>query len=653
MNHLLFSLVLWTALLPATLSPRPQSSDTLSSSVGASIASYHHSRRQTSPDFESAALLLSGASSMEELDEAEVARYEALARSPLRLNSASSARLRASGLLSSYQIAVILDARERSGPILSISELALLDGFSEPLARALSLFISLDAASPNLQKESLQQSLTLGGTYKDASGESVSSFRYKYLCSKPERWEAGVRNSSADLRNFSAGVAYHGRRHLSKLVLGDFNARFGQGLAMWSGFSLSGLAAGLSRNPTGVSLSHSYSSSSALRGAASEWTFGQRNRLSVIGFVKDSKLIPAANYSHLGLHGEWGITALGTGLLSTDLRRSAGKFDLFCEAAYDFSILSSSATRSAFPGSSAARSALTRSSSSAGSDFGHPAASDGFAALSGIVWNPRYATKLSLLGRWYPSTFAGTYSGSVRSSTKVSDEAGITLAFQSSALTLVAEAVKRSAAGYSQCRALAQYSPSLEGPWTCSFRLSERVRSDKSLAFRTDLRADTAYKLGEFSASLRANALLYKDLAWLSYTELSYRGPDARLKCSAFARFTVFNVKNWDDRIYAYEHDAPGYFTVPAYYGRGYALSFYTSLKFRPFRSRSSSSSSSSSSSLSLTSPDSQESISAVSRYFSRGSYSLSLRCTWLQRRLPDTSLQSTLTLRLQLAIEL
>jgi hypothetical protein len=225
----------------------------------------------------------------------------------------------------------------------------------------------------------------------------------------------------------------------------------------------------------------------------------------------------------------------------------------------------------------------------------------------------------------------------VRSSTKVSDETGVTLAFQSSALTLAVEAVKRSAAGYSQCRALTQYTPFLDGPWTCSFRISERVRSDKSPAFRTDLRADTAYKIGKFSAALRANALLYKDLAWLGYSELSYRGPDARLKCSAFARFTVFNVKNWDDRIYAYEHDALGYFTVPAYYGRGYALSFYTSLKFRPFLS---------------SSTDSSES-SAVSRYFSRGSYSLSLRCSWLQRRVGDSSIQSTLTLRLQLAIEL
>ena len=605
-----------------------------------------------SPDFESAVLLLSGASSLEELDEAEVARYEALSRSPLPLNSASSARMRSSGLLSAYQIAVILDARERGGPILSINELALLDGFSEPLARALSVFITLEASSLNLRETPVRQNLTLGETLKYASGERSSGFRFKYSCLKQDRWEAGVRNSSASL-------AFYGRRHLSKFVVGDFNARFGQGLAMWSGFSLSGLSTNLSRNPTGISPSHSYSSSYALRGVASEWALGQRNRLSAIAFVKNSRVIPTASFSHLGLRGEWGITALGTGLLSADLRRSAGKVDFFCEAAYDFQPLVSVRSQkisfsdagtapsghSVFVSDGFVSDVITRSpvsATSATSVSARSAAFDGFAALAGLVWNPRYGMKLSALGRWYPSGFAGTYSGSVRSSTKVSDEAGVTLAFQSNALTLVLEGVKRSAAGYSQCRALARYAPSLDGPWSCSFRLAERLRSDKTPAFRTDLRADTAYTLGDFSLSLRANALFHKDLAWLGYSELAYRGPDGRLKCSAFARFTLFNVRNWDDRIYAYEHDAQGYFTVPAHYGRGYALSFYTSLKFRPFRRSVSSSLFTSSSS-----------SSAFSRYLSRGTYSLSLRCSWLQRRIAESSIQSTLTLRLQFTVEI
>lgn len=41
---------------------------------------------------------------------------------------------------------------------------------------------------------------------------------------------------------------------------------------------------------------------------------------------------------------------------------------------------------------------------------------------------------------------------------------------------------------------------------------------------------------------------------------------------SVFLRGTVFRVDNWDDRIYFYERDIPGSFTVPAYYGRGYSV---------------------------------------------------------------------------------
>ena len=49
---------------------------------------------------------------------------------------------------------------------------------------------------------------------------------------------------------------------------------------------------------------------------------------------------------------------------------------------------------------------------------------------------------------------------------------------------------------------------------------------------------------------------------------------------SAYLRGTVFIVDNWDDRIYSYERDAPGNFTVPSYYGRGWSLGAYAGAKF-------------------------------------------------------------------------
>ena len=45
-------------------------------------------------------------------------------------------------------------------------------------------------------------------------------------------------------------------------------------------------------------------------------------------------------------------------------------------------------------------------------------------------------------------------------------------------------------------------------------------------------------------------------------------------KIAAYLRQGIFFVDDWDDRIYVYERDAPGNFSVPAFYGRGVWTSF-------------------------------------------------------------------------------
>jgi hypothetical protein len=47
-----------------------------------------------------------------------------------------------------------------------------------------------------------------------------------------------------------------------------------------------------------------------------------------------------------------------------------------------------------------------------------------------------------------------------------------------------------------------------------------------------------------------------------------------------YLRQGAFIVDHWDDRIYAYERDAPGCFNSPAFYGRGVWTSFMASFKF-------------------------------------------------------------------------
>ena len=52
----------------------------------------------------------------------------------------------------------------------------------------------------------------------------------------------------------------------------------------------------------------------------------------------------------------------------------------------------------------------------------------------------------------------------------------------------------------------------------------------------------------------------YIGTGFLSYLEGTYKYEVMTLHL----RQGLFLINNWDDRIYAYEHDAPGSFTVPA-----------------------------------------------------------------------------------------
>lgn len=112
------------------------------------------------------------------------------------------------------------------------------------------------------------------------------------------------------------------------------------------------------------------------------------------------------------------------------------------------------------------------------------------------------------------------------------------------------------------------------------FRLQERLRN-YGLKNRTDFRGDLNWKYGLFGTAFRLNVLKGRKMAGLLYVEEACYGRIG----AVFLRGTAFIADNWDDRIYCYERDAPGSFNVPAYYGRGYALSLVARMKWRFRRS--------------------------------------------------------------------
>ena len=95
-------------------------------------------------------------------------------------------------------------------------------------------------------------------------------------------------------------------------------------------------------------------------------------------------------------------------------------------------------------------------------------------------------------------------------------------------------------------------------------RVNERFRTwGKPL--RTDARLEMFLYSRHWDATIRVNALKCDEISFLIYGEGCLKAKSLK----AYLRAGVFYADSWDDRIYAYERDAPGTFNVPAYYGRG------------------------------------------------------------------------------------
>ena len=67
----------------------------------------------------------------------------------------------------------------------------------------------------------------------------------------------------------------------------------------------------------------------------------------------------------------------------------------------------------------------------------------------------------------------------------------------------------------------------------------------------------------------------------MAYGETGYSCTEGDNKWHAFLSMVAFKVDNWDDRIYLYDRDIPGAFSVPSYYGRGYYVSCTATYKWR------------------------------------------------------------------------
>lgn len=536
---------------------------------------------------------LTGSEDPESIDSQEWEMYSAYLSRPLDLNGSSKAGLLSCGLLSTYQVASLEDYRKTSGDILSVSELARVDGFGEEFAHALAPFIVLRShllpGEAAVDTMIIRRSLVARTSFKGGDNSWAAKLKTEYS----NRAQVSIAGKTVygdrlfPPSSFSGNVTIFSERLAGKVVAGDFNARFGQGLCLWSGMSMSGFSSTGSfyRRATGVSPSWSYKPVGAHRGVAVDFVSG-RFSFSAIGSFpglmelcsgvdSDVSFLPAANLTWFGRHGQIGATAMwlsnpfgpvtgglryqAGGKVSVDSRWSFRCFELFGETAVD---------------------CYTQS----------------VAFVGGTVINLNNEWKLPAVFRHYPCDFTSDYCSGVRAWTSTSNENGLALGLEKRTVCFTADfAVKPDNPDDRQYKFLVKVPFQISDLFVLSVRATEKYRPSASLPNRAGIRVDLDFSssgvsalYGESAAAawkvrFRLESVCCREISGLSYLEAGRKGE----RSSIYLRSTLFVVDRWDDRIYTYERDAPGNFTVPACYGRGVALSAVGSVKRRfKFRGR-------------------------------------------------------------------
>lgn len=504
---------------------------------------------------EACILILSGASSMEELSQEQVDGYMYYQHHPLKINSAGQAALARSGLLSAYQAASIVDYRRRCGDILSPAELAAVDGIGGLYAQALAPFVSLESSRP--LGERVRDSLRVRtdvysrGQVRERTQTTLGSFAGKLritaegpfdasasLCTRTalseKPWTSGVQSFCA-----TAGGQRFG------LVLGDFNLRFGQGAGLWSGFMLSGYPTvnSFCRNPTSASPSFTYES--AHRGCAFDLRLGNCEitaAMSLPGLAKrmggdkradiDAMPVIGANWiwrrAQLGSSASAVIGPDGSVKAShagVDFKLSRGMFDFFGECV------------------GAIRPEMQ------------------LRTVMGCFLNAGYQHRYGIVGRYLPK------------------DRGVAIGAHYKGLDSVLDCMRNPSNGKSRVKYSLDWTSSGKSPLSVSVRWQEQLRPEDNNALRSELRADIGVALERLRMTLRLDGILGESAGGLGYLECGY--VHGCLK--AYVRGTVYDTSGWADRIYCYERDVPGSFSVPAFYGRGWRAAAVVSCR-RPVR---------------------------------------------------------------------
>jgi len=504
------------------------------------------------------------------------------ARNPtlLNINDLKERELDSLHILTRFQVRSLLDYRSKWGDILSATELTLVDGFTEDDVEALEDIVVFE---PSTGRGRISHLSSVKAKKKWSSEGFALTAKYKLTGSVYDGALTVDNDPCEKFPDFVGGYArYKG------WIAGDYDLRFGQGLVIGTGLSISAFGDPVSLVKRETVRGHTSSEEcNFLRGLL--WS-GSPGRCDLTVFAScngvDARIVDGAYTSVAtdGLHateaerakknsmreplggfnmarnfGTWrvALTAVGYsytkpngrrvqnynrlqmydgfwGNVSASLYGVAGAWRIFAEAATDAHLAP--------------------------------------AVKAGALWAPSYSLEMSLAARVYSPSYIATHSDG-SSYNQIGAQYALKYLSGTWKLNFNADFCHYPWYRFQKPAGTSVFKARLAAlkTWPSGASLQMQVSYNELIKGKIYLKVPV--RSFQFGVKAEANTK-----GFAAFAEASYK----TRKFEASARVTYYNTDGWDGRIYLYERGVPESYSTQAYYGKG--VGEYLVLKYSPTR---------------------------------------------------------------------
>jgi hypothetical protein len=573
-----------------------------------------------------------------------IEHYTYLAENPLNINTATTEELSQLIILTDFQIFSINEYIKEYGQLMSVHELLLVPGFDEETVSRISPFVTALAVEKKTFRPSFGDMLTKGnntlllrGTktlekrkgyvrddpglqhYKGSPFGLLSRYKYRYgdklqigITADKDAGEEFFKGSNKQGFDFySFHLMLGDRKYLKRLIIGDFRANFGQGLALWNNFTVNKSADihSIKKRNNGFSAYSSADEVTYMRGIASTVQFGSWEFSPFVSYKNVDATLENDGYTSLSANGMhrtaneisrknvlsetvaginagygktfWriGVTALYGRYGAEDFRdiRPYNRFGLHKPSNVNFAVDYRFIIKNI-------------------SLFGEAAVSSngGKAVLTGITVDINHWLGFSSLYRNYQTYYQAVYSNSFGENSSTANEQGLYMGisllphknwkisafFDSYSFPWLRYGTNSPSSGWDYLLQ-ANYTPNRD------FDVRIKIQHDKAVKNLTGGTVSSTQNIGRTRALLQATYNLTSELSMNSRIMSVFFNPEMQANEKGFLmshdikyklkkiplsfsiRYAIFDTDSWNTRLYVYESDILYAFSIPAYSDRG------------------------------------------------------------------------------------